>query len=298
MQIGSNVDVGKPAAVTPNSPSFDLADKLPSNPSTQKTSPPKITSPFYAVVVESSDQKQRKLLGTALAIDKHRLLTLASIVEAAKQVESNYPTLRLYSPGTDMAGFTPTMTMTKVHPKFSDALAGLKQFEKELDKKLSEVKELKEPTVDERLEWSTRYESFMSEIVRTNFVCLMVTKHDIPVSIPLSNARSISDKNVLDCKLIGFPTFIPSPDVVAGQEAGKGLDSFFVEGKAQLKREQTPEKTSQFVETTAFEGLPLVSMVCVAENSSVLGFCIQPVPSESVTDLQRCEIALPEEFWK
>jgi len=204
---------------TPATPSSPVNETTLSNPA-----PAKVSSPFYAVTVESDDRKQRKLFGTAIAIDSHRLLTLASIVEAANQVATNYPRMKFIPRGSGLLGYD--KQHVEIHPKFSS----------------------------------------------------------------LADKQNFGD--AFNCRIIGFPTFETIPDIETS------LDRFYVEKDAQCKREQTPQTTSYFIETTDFPSIPVVSMICLDDKSNVIGICVRPVPNEMINQSQRCEIAIPEVFWK
>ncbi len=247
----------------------------------------KFDSPFYAVVIESKDGKKRKLLGTAVAVDAFRMLTMASIVEAAEQMKSEFPMMRLYHKGTEMVGYSP-VTKT-VHPQFVATLAALNDFATSNDEKISQVTELKEPSLKERLETSAHLEKIMRENAQCDVACLVV-KEEIPRFLKMPNL-SMESRDSSACRLIGFPTIFPIPDVKAG------VDSFLIQGDAEYKREQTPQSTSHFVETTDFTGLPIVSMVCLNEKGELIGLCVRPVPDVAMAQIQRCEIAIPQVFW-
>jgi hypothetical protein len=247
-------------------------------------------SPYYAFVIQSSDGKERRLLGTAVAIDSHRILTLASIVQAAKEVESSYPDVRLYQVNNSMEATR--IAKTIVDPKFAAALAARANFEKELNEKLSQVKEGDRPSLEESLEWSGRFDKVMDEVIRSDFACLIV-KETLPSYLSLREVDKIDPKSVGECLLIGFPVILPSPSLT-----DEGVEKFLIQGAASLRKESTSQPSMLEAETSDFSGLPLESMLCLDNSSRIVGFCVREDRNESLGSRQRCKVVMPEIFWK
>ena len=257
--------------------------------SDQVKAPTESASAFFAIVVESADGKESRLLGTAVAIDSHRLLTLASIVEAAKEIQSQYPRLWLQQIGQSSQKMSPAKTI--IHPKYAPSVTALADFEKALDDKLAQVKTLENPTLEESLDWSGRLEKIMSELASSDMACL-VTKETIPKFASINSADTLADSNSMDCELVGFPMIIPSPEVT------NELQKYFVQGGARLKFDRSIQGSVLFAETSELSGLPIVSMICLSRQSEVVGLCVRQEPSEALGGIQRCQVAIPEVFWK
>jgi len=249
----------------------------------------KSNSPYYAVVIETEDGKDRRLLGTAVAIDSHRILTLATFVEAAKTLASKGPVvLRLYQPNAGSSGMNAPRTL--VHPKFAAAISARKNFETEFQERLSQMQENEEPTMDESLKWSGRLEKVTIDYMQSDLACLSF-KEELSKYLPIPSVRKNSDTFAMECVLIGFPAIIPNPDVTTG------VEKFFIEGSAKIKQNRSSSDPFITVETSDMSGLPLDSLVCIDSQKNMIGICVREEKSESLGSKQRCQVVAPEVFW-
>jgi pSer/pThr/pTyr-binding forkhead associated (FHA) protein len=260
----------------------------------QKSSPqkspqatPAVESAFWAIIVESADGKNRQLVGTAVGIEPNRLLTLASIVEAIQELKTSYPVLLLQQWQQDGVSIMPTQIV--LHPGYKSALSQLTEFETQLEEKLKTVDNLAQPSLEDSLEWSGRLETVMSDISKCDLACL-ITVDRLKKVLPIATASRTSEPQ--DCKIAGYPMIVPSPDLKSK------LEGFYLEGKGRVQFDNKMKTPSLFVETSAFPGVPIVSMVCLNSLSEIAGLCVRQEPVQSVGAPQRSQITSVEVFWK
>ncbi len=241
---------------------------------------------FWAVIVESSDGKNQKLLGTAVAIGPNRLVTLASIVQAVEAVKSTYPQLIIAQPANPPRRIVPVKT--EVHPNNQAALAKFQDFEKRFAEKINSVNELKEPSLEESLEWSGQLETIMAEIAKSDLASLTI-QETLEKFLPIGK-DAISDQ-ATNCIVRGFPMFVPSPDIQAN------LSMFYLDMPANYKMDTRLKQPAPLVEASDFAGLPMISMVCINPKSELVGLCVREEPNQDVAAPKRGQITRVEAFW-
>ncbi len=252
-----------------------------------ETTPPTPSSPYWGILVQNRNESVPRLLGTAVAIGPHRLLTLAPIVETLEALKNQFPTVTLVQRKAPTVRIVPTKTM--VHPRYPEALKKFAQFEADLNAKLASLGPLAEPSLEERLEWSERMESIMSEIASVELAVLECNE-----TLPkyLSILPPSSDTHGKEFKLSGYPMILPSPPVQGD------LEMFFLEGNATRRMEGEPSKPSRMIETNEFFGLPLLSMVGTNDRSEIVGIIVRQQPVEDINTPQVALFAPITEFWK
>ena len=249
-------------------------------------SPPK-DSPFWAIIVESVDGKNRQLVGTAVAIESNRLLTLASIVEAIQELKPDYPILLLQQFQQPGVSIRPLQFVA--HPGYKNALSQLVDFEAKLKEKLKSIDNLAQPSLEESLDWSGRLETVMSEIAKCDLACL-ITAESLKKLLPIASDSKTSGPQ--DCKVVGYPMIVPSPNL------NSNLESFYLEGNGKVQLDEKIKTPVLFVETSNFPGVPIISMVCQDQLSQLIGLCVRQEPVQSVGAPQRSQIISVEVFWK
>ncbi len=282
------------AAAVSNSDERKTQPKTGESDTVQKSSPPAsiqvtptVESAFWAIIVESADGKNRQLVGTAVAIEPNRLLTLASIVEAIQELKTTYPVIVLQQ--YQQAGVSIKPTQIALHPGYKKALSQLANFETQLQEKLKSIDKLAQPSLEDSLEWSGRLETVMSEISKCDLACLITTE-PLKKLLPIAAAYRTSEPQ--DCKIAGYPMIVPSPDLKSK------LEGFYLEGTGKVQLDNKMKTPSLFVETSAFPGVPIVSMVCLNSLSEIAGLCVRQEPVQSVDAPQRSQITSVEVFWK
>ncbi len=258
-----------------------------SSPQTSPQANPAVESAFWAIIVESADSKNRQLVGTGVAIEPNRLLTLASIVEAIQELKSTYPVILLQQ--YQQAGVSIKPTQIALHPGYKNALSRLTDFEKKLQEKLKSIDNLAQPSLEESLEWSGRLETVMSDIAKCDLACL-ITAERLRKVLPIAAISQTTGPQ--DCKIAGYPMIVPSPDLKSS------LESFYLEGLGKFQLDSKIKTPALFVETSAFPGVPIVSMVCLNSLSEIAGLCVRQEPIQSVGAPQRSQITGVEVFWK
>lgn len=244
-------------------------------------------SAFWAIIAESEDGKNRQLVGTAVAIESNRLLTLASIVEAIQELKTTYPVILLQQ--YQQAGISIKPAKTAIHPGYKNALNQLNDFESQLQEKLKSIDNLTQPSLEDSLDWSGRLETVMSEISKCDLACF-VTMERMKEVLPI--AAISQSLGVQDCKVAGYPMIVPSPVIK------NNLESFYLEGTGKFQFDSKMKTPTLFVETSAFPGVPIVSMVCLNSRSEITGLCVGQEPVQSVSAPQRAQITSVEVFWK
>lgn len=241
---------------------------------------------YWAVVVESSDGKNQKLLGTAVAVGPNRLVTLASIAEVLESVKITYPKVLLVQAANPAKRLS--LLATDVHPGNKAAMVRYQDFEKRLAEKISAVKEPTEPSLEESLEWSEQFESIMAEIARTDLAVLSVADTlDTFLTIGQVNAASAGT----ECVLRGYPMILPSPDIQAN------LSVFYLEVPAAMRVADGAVPFGLMAETPPLNGIPVISMVCVNQESQLIGLCVREEPVQDLAVPRRNQISPVEVFW-
>ena len=244
-------------------------------------------SPFWAILVESADGKSRRLVGTAVAIESNRLVSLASIAEAIEGVRESFPKVLLQQAQQPNVRLQPSQIL--IHPAFKKALTQLTEFESQLAEKIKDVESMSEPSVQESLEWSGKLEDIMFALASNDLACITVgtnLKKFLPlVTSPVSQGSESG-------AIVGYPMIVPSPIIT------DNLNTFLLEGKASFRLETKANTPVLFSETRDFSGIPLVSMICLNQQSQVIGLCAKEEPVQGVGDPQRCQISSIEVFWK
>ena len=168
-------------------------------------------------------------------------------------------------------------------------MSQLTEFETQLEEKLKTVDNLAQPSLEDSLEWSGRLETVMSDISKCDLACL-ITVDRLKKVLPIATASRTSEPQ--DCKIAGYPMIVPSPDLKSK------LEGFYLEGKGRVQFDNKMKTPSLFVETSAFPGVPIVSMVCLNSLSEIAGLCVRQEPVQSVGAPQRSQITSVEVFWK
>lgn len=244
-------------------------------------------SPFWAILVESADGKTQRLVGTAVAIETNRLVTLASIAEAIDEVKEAYPKVFLRQAQQPNVRIQPSQIL--IHPNFKKALAQIAEFETQLDDKIKGVESMSEPSLQESLEWSGKLEDIMFAIAKSDLACITTTMN-LRKFLPL--ATSTSSQGSDSGAIFGYPMIVPSPIIT------DNLTTFLLEGKASFRLETKTKTPALYSETRDFPGIPLVSMICLNQQSQVIGLCVKEEPVQGVGDPKRCQISSIEVFWK
>lgn len=244
-------------------------------------------SAFWAILVESSDGKTQRVVGTAVAIEANRLVALASIAEAIDEVKEAYPKVFLRQTQQPSVRNQPSQIL--IHPNFKKALTQLTEFETQLDKKIKGLESLAEPSIQESLEWSGKLEDIMFAIAKSDLACITTTMN-LKKFLPL--ASSTSSQGFDSGAIFGYPMIVPSPIIT------DNLTTFLLEGKASFRLETKTKTPALYAETADFPGIPLVSMICLNQQSQVIGLCVKEEPVQGVGDPKRCQISSIEVFWK
>lgn len=274
-------------AVSPSAPQGELDPKLTLPTEASKSAPELVPydAALWAVIVESSDGQSQRLLGTAIAIGPKRLITLASIVEAFESVKSAYPRLVFVQPANTSKRLVPVQI--DVHPNNKAALAKYEEFEKRLAEKVSSVKELKEPSLEESLEWSGQLEAIMADIAKSDLASVTIAE-------PLSKFLSIGMEtmsNQTTCIIRGFPMILPSPDVQSN------LTVFYLDLPGNCRMDTRAKQPVPLVESADVAGIPMISMVCLNQKSEVIGLCVREEPVQDLAAPKRSQISRVEVFW-
>jgi pSer/pThr/pTyr-binding forkhead associated (FHA) protein len=243
------------------------------------------TTPFWAILIEDNLAKSQRLIGTAVAVDTNRLVALASIKEAADELAEEYPNLLIQSNDRIIRL---QRNQIAYHPKYPVARQKLTDFETELQTKLDDLKTLDDPTLDESLEWSSRLDSIMSEIAKVELASI-TCKEKLDSFVAVSGVTSLANDSEL--ALRGYPMLIPSPAVE------KNLDVFLID--TSIKTASVAEEASLGrVQLGNTSGVPLVSLICLDQQSKVVGILSRHSQAEDVNAPQVGQITFIEEFWK
>jgi hypothetical protein len=244
-------------------------------------------SPFWAILIESADGTSQRLVGTAVAIESNRLVALASIAEAIEEVKDAFPKMFLAQMQQPTVRLLPSKIL--IHPNFKKALAQLSEFETQLNEKIQSVEAMSEPSVEESLEWSGKLEDIMFSLAKSDLACF-TTDVKLKKFLPLaSNSSTLSAES---CEISGYPMIVPSPIIT------NNLQSYFLNGKASVQVGTKAKTPALFCESKDFTSIPLVSMICLNQQSQIVGLCVREEPVQGIGDSQRCHISSIEAFWK
>ncbi len=223
-------------------------------------------SALWATVVESSDGKKRKLLGTAIAVQQNKFITLASLVDAAEAVKQEFPQLKLINTLNPSISIVPS-TMRR-HPNYTRAMEAFTSMEADLAEKLKTLNSLEEPSLEDKLKWSERYESIMEAISNAD-LAILESPSQLAATIQVAEAPSSED-----CSLIGFPLILPSPEVNENIKAF----SMQVIGKASSPSDLTSRNLQ--IETIGLTVASTVSLACLNAKNELLGIVSRQATTE------------------
>jgi pSer/pThr/pTyr-binding forkhead associated (FHA) protein len=241
----------------------------------------------WAVVVQSADKKSQKLVGTAVAIEGVGLLTMASIVDAVQAVKDVYPNVvfvQSQAPEREL-----TAASVELHPKYKTAIANFEKFDAELQERLKKIDSLQDPSLDESLQWSERFEKAIAEVAAYDLALWRTNK-------TLENGLKVSSSNQGDSprnvRVLGYPMITPSPEVT------NNFKVFRLDLPAVTKRVQAKDGMISVVESSGLLPVSLVSMICQDEDGAVSGIIVRQETAENPTALQRAQMIPIEAFWK
>ncbi len=246
-------------------------------------------SPVWALVAESADRKRRMLLGTAVAVESNRLLCLASLVDAADSVRSQYPVLALESPQS-MGKLIPVRSHG-LSPQYQSASTELVAFRKELQAKLDTLTESDEPELDESLAWSERLDAIMNKLT-TNDMAYLVVAEPLP-----SFATTVAPDQLKPtiCLLRGFPTVDTTPSIT------NDLEKYLLDG---LEARWLPPQSEQDKATSStieFQSISSLvqpqSLACFDRQGSFIGLCGASESSVPAGETDRLPAVTFTKFW-
>lgn len=262
-------------------------------PPAQEASPIPYDPAFWAVLVESADGKTRKLLGTAVAIDRNRLLTLASIVDAAEASKATFPKLVLMQPQKPDSRMEPVRVASNPQNrialvKHQEFQQRLEEFEKQLAAKPGPDSLQEDQVLKDGLEWAGQYEAIMSEIARTD-AAYMLTKDAMQNFHPLNPSAAA---HMTECVIRGFPTFLSPPDITTD------LSDYYLDLAAKCVIDSSLKDRLFSVEVAALAGdIPVLSMVCLNAKSELMGVCVREAASQDVRSPKKGLVTPMEVFW-
>lgn len=244
--------------------------------------------PVWALVAESADRKRRMLLGTAVAIERNRLLCLASLVDAASSVQSQYPVVALVSPQS-MDELIPIRSHG-LSPQYQAASRELVEFRKELQAKLNAVSESDQPALDESLAWSERLDGIMNNLAMHDIAYLVVAE-------PLPSFVTAVAPDQLEstaCLLKGFPTLATPPSIA------NDLEKYQLEIEARWLPPQTDQDKATTA-TVAFQSISSLvqpqSLACFDSQGRLIGLCGAGESSAPVGEMDRLPAIAFAKFW-
>ncbi len=223
---------------------------------------------IFAVVVQSADGKVTKLLGTGVAIDAHRIATLASVIDAVEAVQDEYPRMVLVP--TDDTNLSLSPVGTFKNPKYLSAMAEFAEFEKDLKAKLDAVDSLEEPSLDDRLKWSERFEALMESIASSD-VAILEVKETLDTNSPNKQLDTITGS----VRLVGFPLISPAPEI------DSNLSTFRIELLGKLTSVDSQLSNALEIETTGVLALSTVTLACLTEKGQLMGLVVRQFSSET-----------------
>lgn len=241
-------------------------------------------SPYWAILAVNGNDQSKRLIGNAVAVGPHRLVTLASITEALEELKDQYPKLVLAQHSL-MKPISPRGI--SYHPKYQPALESLKKFEKELNARLEKVGNQAEPSLEESLDWSNKLDAIMEEIASVELATLECDE-TLPNFISISSTSPSSQATLT---LEGYPMILPTPPIE------QNLKTFLIAGNAKLLEDRGRGDGKFMVETSDFSGFPFLSLACT-NDSKLLGLVVRQPQVEGIGAKQVGKLVRVEEFWK
>lgn len=233
----------------------------------------------FAVLVQSADEKVSKLLGTGVAIDSHKIATLASVIDAVEAVRDEYPRMVLVASDDAKRSLIPIKTFK--NPNYLTAMSEFSKFEKDLKAKLDAVESLEEPSLDDRLKWSDRFDALMESIASSD-VAILEVKETLDTNSPNKRLAAVTGS----VRLVGFPLISPAPEIESN------LSAFRIELLGKLASGDNQLSNTLEIETTGVLALSTVTLACVTESGQLIGLVVRQVSSET-SNLKRLSLVIP-----
>ncbi len=240
----------------------------------------------WAIVVRSADGKQQRLLGSALSVDTHRLVSSASIAQAVELCKAEYPETHFLQAKRADAIIRPTKVL--INPAFTKAMEEFGKFEEDFQTKVNSVQSIEEPTLEDKLKWSERFEHVMSDVASSD-LAVWDCRETLPVVAKLISPN----KAGTSLQVVGYPSLIPSPQVT------KDLAPYLIslKGSLLMTSDPFPSSVRQIECSSVFQVTPL-SMFCVDEQNQFLGLIVRHEFGSPSTTTKRAQMIAINEFWK
>lgn len=241
--------------------------------------PTKSLPDLFAVLVQTTDRKVSKLLGTGVAIDSHRIATLASVIDAVEAVRDEYPRMVLVSSDDAKRSLVPIKTFK--NPSYETAMSEFSKFENDLKAKLDTVDSLDEPSLDDRLKWSERFDALMESIASSDVAILEVSE-----TLETNSLNAPESKSPGAVRLVGFPLISPAPEI------DSNLSAFRIELLGKFASNDNQLSNALHIETTGVFALSTVTLTCVTESGQLMGLVARQVSSET-SNFKRLSQVIP-----
>ncbi len=187
-------------------------------------------------------------------------------MDAAEAVKQEFPQLKLINTLNPSISIVPS-TMRR-HPNYTRAMEAFTSMEADLAEKLKTLNSLEEPSLEDKLKWSERYESIMEAISNAD-LAILESPSQLAATIQVAEAPSSED-----CSLIGFPLILPSPEVNENIKAF----SMQVIGKASSPSDLTSRNLQ--IETIGLTVASTVSLACLNAKNELLGIVSRQATTE------------------
>lgn len=276
LETGKSISSSTAAPTSPSNDAVANQSTVPKGEATKVESNPQAA--LWAAVVESSDGKTQKLLGTAIAIDSKRLVTLASLAHVTEVVKDEFPRVRLINLINPKLTIVPTKLT--IHPNYLKAVEAFATMESELNEKLKTLSSLDEPPLEDKLKWSERFETVMEAIALSD-LAIIESPEALSDKLAISQSSESSD-----CRLLGFPLVAPSPEV------SSNLRAFSIEVLGQVRSPNELGKRAKQVDTVGLTAVSTVSLACVDAQNQLLGIVTRQANAED-NSLQRISEVIP-----
>ncbi|MFO0943976.1 MAG: FHA domain-containing protein [Pirellulales bacterium] len=273
---------GSEDAKSNNNPEQQTANQNSSTRSDAAASSGNPQAALWMTVVASADGKTQKLLGTAIAIEPKRLVTLASLIHAAELVKDEFPQLKLIN--LQNPELTISSPKVRSHPNYAKAMDSFATFEKDLAEKMKSLTTLEEPSLEDKLKWSERFESIMEAISNAD-LAIIETSVTLPGTLIAAQSKSTQTNAVNECRLIGFPLISPSPALIGS------VKSYWLELQGQIVSDTLASRDYQ-VETVGLAAVSTVSLACVDNQNQLLGIATRQASGEG-TSLKKTSKVIP-----
>jgi hypothetical protein len=244
-----------------------------------RRAPSELPPVLFAVLVQTADGKVSKLLGTGVAIDSHRIATLASVIDAVEAVRDEYPQMVLVSSDETKRRLIPINTFK--NPNYETAMSEFSKFEKDLKAKLDTVDSLEEPSLDERLKWSERFDALMESIASSDVAILEVRE-----TLETNSLNKQLASTTGSVRLVGFPLISPAPEIESN------LSAFRIELLGKFASGDNQLSNALQIETTGVLALSTVTLACVTESGQLMGLVVRQVSSET-SNFKRLSQVIP-----